>query len=44
MTIVDVGSTNGIVINGRRVQQARLDDGASVVLGSTTLIFHAGTR
>ena len=28
MTIVDVGSTNGIVINGRRVQQARLDDGA----------------
>jgi hypothetical protein len=44
VTIVDVGSTNGIVINGRRVQQARLDDGAAVVLGSTTLIFHAGTR
>jgi hypothetical protein len=44
VTIVDVGSTNGIVINGRRVQQARLDDGASVVLGSTTLTFHAGTR
>ncbi|MEP6761726.1 MAG: DUF3662 and FHA domain-containing protein [Sporichthyaceae bacterium] len=44
VTIVDVGSTNGIVINGRRVQQARLDDGAAVVLGTTTLIFHAGTR
>jgi hypothetical protein len=44
VTIVDVGSTNGIVINGRRVQQARLDDGAAVVLGSTTMIFHAGTR
>ena len=42
--LVDLGSTNGIVINGRRVQQARLDDGAAVVLGSTTLIFHAGTR
>ena len=44
VTIFDVGSTNGIVINGRRVQQARLDHGASVVLGSTTMIFHAGTR
>jgi FHA domain-containing protein len=44
VTIVDVGSTNGIVIDGHRVQQARLDDGAAVVLGSTTLIFHAGTR
>jgi hypothetical protein len=44
VTIVDVGSTNGIVIDGRRVQQARLDDGAAVVLGSTTLTFHAGTR
>ena len=44
VTIVDVGSTNGIVINGRRVQQARLEDGSAVVLGSTTMIFHAGTR
>jgi len=44
VTIVDVGSTNGIVINGRRVQQARLDDGSAVVLGSTTMIFHAGKR
>jgi hypothetical protein len=44
VTIVDAGSTNGIVINGQRVQQARLDDGATVVLGSTTLTFHAGTR
>jgi hypothetical protein len=44
VTIVDAGSTNGIVINGQKVQQARLDDGATVVLGSTTLTFHAGTR
>ncbi|MGZ4591811.1 MAG: FhaA domain-containing protein [Actinomycetes bacterium] len=44
VTIVDAGSTNGIVVNGRRVQQARLDDGASIVLGSTTLVFHAGAR
>jgi hypothetical protein len=44
VTIVDVGSTNGIVINGRRVQQARLEDGSAVVLGTTTMIFHAGKR
>jgi len=44
VTIVDAGSTNGIVIDGRRVQQARLEDGAAVLLGSTTLVFHAGTR
>ena len=44
VTIVDVGSTNGIVVDGKRVHQARLRDGTSVVLGSTTLTFHAGTR
>jgi hypothetical protein len=44
VTIVDVGSTNGIVVDGQRVEQARLRDGTSVVLGSTTLTFHAGSR
>lgn len=44
VTIVDVGSTNGVVINGRRVQQQRLEDGTAIVLGSTTVIFHAGKR
>lgn len=44
VTIVDAGSTNGVVVNGRRVQQARLDDGASIVLGNTTVVFHAGPR
>lgn len=44
VTVVDVGSTNGVLVNGHRVQQARLRDGASLVLGSTTLTFHAGSR
>ncbi|HEX6919469.1 MAG TPA: DUF3662 and FHA domain-containing protein [Actinomycetes bacterium] len=44
VTIVDAGSTNGVVVDGRRVQQARLSDGASIVLGNTTVVFHAGPR
>jgi hypothetical protein len=44
VTIVDLGSTNGIVVNGRRVDQERLRDGAEVRLGSTTLTFHQGAR
>jgi hypothetical protein len=44
VTIVDTGSTNGVVVDGRRVEQARLEDGATVVLGSTTVTFHAGSR
>jgi hypothetical protein len=34
---VDLGSTNGTIIDGRRVQQALLRDGSTVVIGSTTL-------
>ncbi len=43
-SIVDLGSTNGVIVNGRRMQQAGLSDGASIVLGSTTLTFHAQSR
>ncbi|MGZ4639129.1 MAG: FhaA domain-containing protein [Actinomycetes bacterium] len=42
--IVDVGSTNGIVINDERVEQARLRDGTRILLGNTTVVFHAGDR
>ncbi len=38
-TIVDLGSTNGIKVNGRRVDRARLDDGDRVTLGLTELTF-----
>jgi hypothetical protein len=37
VSVVDLGSTNGIVVNGQRVQQATLDDGATVKLGNTVI-------
>jgi hypothetical protein len=44
VVIVDLGSTNGIVIDDERVEEARLRDGTRIVLGSTTVVFHAGGR
>jgi hypothetical protein len=38
-TIADLGSTNGIKVNGRRVSSARLNPGDQVTLGTTTLLF-----
>jgi hypothetical protein len=37
--LVDLGSTNGTEVNGRRVQRARLDDGSSFMVGETTVTF-----
>jgi hypothetical protein len=37
VSIIDLGSTNGIQVNGHQVQQAALDDGAMVRIGNTTL-------
>jgi hypothetical protein len=37
--IVDLDSTNGIEINGRRVKRVRLDEGDTVTIGSTDLVF-----
>jgi hypothetical protein len=37
--LVDLGSTNGTEVDGRRVQRARLDDGSRFTLGETTLTF-----
>ena len=42
VTVVDLGSTNGVVVDGERVEQARLRNGSRVVMGSTTLVFHEG--
>jgi hypothetical protein len=44
VTIVDVGSTNGVVVDGRRVDELRLRNGAQVRLGSTTMTFHEAAR
>lgn len=38
VTIHDLGSTNGIVVNGQRVDQATLGDGSQVLLGNTLLV------
>jgi hypothetical protein len=37
VTIVDLGSTNGILVDGQRVQQATLEDGSTVTIGNTTM-------
>jgi Protein of unknown function (DUF3662)/FHA domain len=37
--IVDLDSTNGIEVNGRRVQRAKLDSGDIVTVGSTDITF-----
>lgn len=41
VTIRDLGSTNGTVVNGRLVRSQILTDGARVQLGSTTLTYKA---
>ena len=41
--IVELGSTNGIVVNGQKVQQAALQDGTRIEIGSTRMLVHAPT-
>ncbi|MBK8464004.1 MAG: FHA domain-containing protein [Nigerium sp.] len=38
VTIEDMGSTNGILVDGQRVRQAALRDGSRVELGSTRML------
>jgi predicted component of type VI protein secretion system len=37
--IVDLDSTNGIEVNGRRIKRAKLDSGDIVTVGSTDITF-----
>jgi len=37
--IVDLGSTNGMEVNGRRLRQAKLEAGDRITLGSTDVVF-----
>ena len=41
--IVDLGSTNGMEVNGKRVKRAKLRDGDTITLGSTELTFERET-
>jgi Protein of unknown function (DUF3662)/FHA domain len=37
--VVDLGSTNGVKVNGRRVESSRLSPGDEVTLGTTRFVF-----
>ena len=37
--IVDLGSTNGLEVNGKQVERTRLQDGDRITLGSTEVVF-----
>ncbi|UQA94313.1 FhaA domain-containing protein [Streptomyces halobius] len=38
-TIQDLGSTNGIVVDGQHTTRANLRDGSRIVVGSTTIVY-----
>jgi hypothetical protein len=38
--VVDLDSTNGVLVNGQRQKRAKLDDGDRITLGSTDLVFN----
>jgi hypothetical protein len=40
ISVHDLGSTNGVSVNGRRVEQATLADGATIRIGNTTMSLH----
>jgi pSer/pThr/pTyr-binding forkhead associated (FHA) protein len=42
--IVDLGSTNGVEVNGKRVKRAKLRNGDTITVGSTELTFTRETR
>ena len=42
--IVDLGSTNGTEVNGKRVKRAKLQDGDKIMLGSTEITFDRETQ
>ncbi len=37
--VIDLGSTNGIDVNGRRRQRAKLEDGDRLTIGTSELVF-----
>jgi hypothetical protein len=42
--IVDLDSTNGIEVNGKRVKRAKLEDGDTITIGSTDVVFERRTE
>lgn len=44
VTIEDLGSTNGIIVNGSKVSKAALREGSRIELGNTRMLVHAPTE
>ena len=44
VSVHDLGSTNGVLVNGKRVDNATLVDGAEIRIGNTTLTLHQRTE
>jgi pSer/pThr/pTyr-binding forkhead associated (FHA) protein len=44
VVLVDLGSTNGTLVNGQPVRRVALTDGTNVTLGRTTLVFRQDDR
>jgi FHA domain-containing protein len=42
--VVDLGSTNGMEVNGKRVKRAKLRDGDTITIGSTEVTFGRDTE
>jgi hypothetical protein len=42
--VVDLDSTNGVEVNGRRLKRAKLENGDRLVLGSTEMTFRRGAN
>ena len=39
LRLIDLGSTNGTVLNGKRAKKEQLRDGDVITLGSTDIVF-----
>jgi hypothetical protein len=44
VVLVDLGSTNGTLVNGQPMRHVVLTDGMNVTLGRTTMVFHQDMR
>jgi hypothetical protein len=44
VVLVDLGSTNGTLVNGQPMRRVVLTDGMNVTLGRTTMVFHQDMR
>lgn len=44
VAVIDLQSTNGVILNGRRVSNAQVADGSEIRLGNTTLMIRISLR